>query len=172
MTKANKVTRGKVSKTELAYIAGFLDGEGWITLYKSKDISRKKYPRFEYQVGICNNNKGVINWLYDTFGGSIRTRNKQNLKWQDNYLWKLSSNQASDFLKLILPYMRLKNNQAELAIEFQEKRKLKKNRFKPMTEEEYEYANKCWEKMRKLNYKFNNQYRIPPAETKRKNTER
>jgi len=108
-----------------AYTAGLMDGEGCIVIGVSK---RKRVrgivPDHWLQVGITGTDRELIDWLHETFGGHISdnshcpSRRRQRPCWA----WRIMSNQASDFLKLILPYLKVKTPQATLAIEFQDNR--------------------------------------------------
>lgn len=50
------------------------------------------------------------------------------------YQWAMTSNKARDFLTLILPYLKLKKPQAEIAIKFQASKNSR--HFRELTEEE------------------------------------
>lgn len=104
------ITRGKES--EVAYIAGLFDGEGNINIYKVERTSSKG-PVYDLTIAIYSTNREVIDWLYGLFGGYVQTKN--HLKnsgykshWKECYSWRLSSNQAQDFLRLVYPYLRIK----------------------------------------------------------------
>jgi hypothetical protein len=65
----------------------------------------------------------VIEWLYNMFGGSFTTRtnypSRQNNNRRPQWAWSIYSSDAQIFLEQILPYLQVKRQQAELAIEFQ-----------------------------------------------------
>lgn len=120
----SKTIRGKILKTDLAYMAGLLDGEGHVFIQKRVPGNREKAksPLYVLSIGITNTHAGVIEWLQQRYVGSrsIRTREKQPKKnWRTCYFWTLSSIRAAEFLALISPYLLIKRKQAELAIEFQ-----------------------------------------------------
>ena len=98
----------------IAYLAGLLDGEGTI------NISLAHQKHFFLTVAITGINRALMDWFKDTVGGYIRTANRAKIGHQTCYSWTLCSIQAANFLKLLLPYLRLKKKQAELAIEFQD----------------------------------------------------
>lgn len=113
--------------TLLAYTAGIIDGEGSIGLHRkfqrTSPTSQKKSIQMVVAVG--NTNEWLINLLYMQFGGSLRLRKpradmpNQKKLWE----WSITNNKASNFLALILPYLTIKRPQAELAIQFQNRRK-------------------------------------------------
>ena len=110
----------------LAYVAGLLDGEGSIVIGVSKPSTSRgnKSPSHWLQVGVTNTDRKLIDWLLLTFGGHISdnshspSRKKQRPCWA----WRIMGNQAKTFLEAIHPYLRIKCEQAELAIDFQTER--------------------------------------------------
>lgn len=109
--------------TILAYVAGLFDGEGSIVIgYNKPDIARgRKVPSYWLQVGITNTDRSLIDWLLSTFGGHVSdnshspSRKNQRPCWA----WRTMGTQAKVFLQDISPYLRIKKDQALLAIEFQ-----------------------------------------------------
>ena len=55
------------AETDLAYLAGFVDGEGSITIFRAGQTAQKQrdYLRFE----IFNTNHGVLTWIAGVLGG-------------------------------------------------------------------------------------------------------
>ena len=107
--------------TLLAYSAGLVDGDGSIVIGCSK--RKGQSDNHWLQVGIANTNKELIDWLQETFGGHV-SLNTSDARIQSGrrpcYHWRLMGKEASDFLKLLRPYLRIKVDQATTAIEFQE----------------------------------------------------
>jgi hypothetical protein len=104
----------------LTYFAGFFDGEGYIGIAQRKG---KISPRYQLDIGITSTNLWILQELKFKFGGSICKQGKTTLTRHQAWAWRLFSNQACAFLKMILPSLRLKRNQAELAIKFQSNKK-------------------------------------------------
>ena len=94
-----------MKKTDLAYTAGIIDGEGCIYISKQ------------------SNDEWLCQWLKFTWGGSIYRIEPKKERWSIAWDWTIQTNQAYIFLKTILPYLQLKRQQAEIAIKFQEKKK-------------------------------------------------
>jgi hypothetical protein len=112
----------RLSKTDAAYIAGFVDGEG------SVGIQRMRYggknPAYTVSLRIYSTNSNVLVKIHRKLGvGSLRPYERKNKHWKT--LWRLYilSNQAIEVLQVILPYMIIKKAHAENAIKFQLKRK-------------------------------------------------
>lgn len=111
----------------LAYAAGLIDGEGYIGIEKIVRLERKGQPtRYYLRVTVTQKDGKVMDWLYGNFGGKIHKGNNHN-QVTDNwiYWWRIENSPASDFLKQILPFLKIKRNQAEIAIRFQSRMKLK-----------------------------------------------
>ena len=117
----NMVIRGKISEVELAYIAGLFDGEGHVFITIKKSTNKMRTQVHVLRVGITNTYRDVIEWLYELFPTYLykRIRHKDHPTWKPCFFWETSSGNAMDFLKIIYPYLRIKKEQAQLAIEFQ-----------------------------------------------------
>ena len=98
----------------LAWVAGFLDGDGYIYIAGSP-VRRKYY----LQVGIANRDKPALDFIQRYLGGSIITTGNSKDGWAPLYRWYVTANRALRILQSILPHLRVKRKQAELAIEFQ-----------------------------------------------------
>lgn len=101
-----------------AYAAGLLDGEGSIQINPSKAKTGKRYWCLTVQVS--SNNKDVLEWLMEQFeSGSITSwKSKKSTQGKTSHNWRLYSNEAAKFLKLVKKFMRMKDGQAEIALEF------------------------------------------------------
>ena len=105
---------------KLSYIAGIIDGEGCLSIHKTKHKNRKGFGlSYQIVVSVEMCSKKIINILFNEFGGSMGTRIRDK-KWKRTYSWRISSNKAKEFLIMILPYLIEKKPQAELLIECQE----------------------------------------------------
>jgi hypothetical protein len=107
----------------LSYVAGLFDGEGSIVIGASK--RQRSYGvalNHWLQVGIGITDEPTVVWLRDTFGGHVTRNGKRREQGARRacWSWRVMSNEAASFLKAVLPYLRVKREQAELAIAFQE----------------------------------------------------
>lgn len=80
---------------ELAYAAGFIDGDGWITIH----------PRWEriVVIAVANRLKTIPDWFVTVFGGSLKFYAKSKM-WQ----WTLCGEEARQLLTELKPYLLLK----------------------------------------------------------------
>lgn len=128
----------ELNESEKGYFAGLFDGEGCVSINKSKHISGKKtsfYYKLNVTFGITY--KKVLTEMKCLFGGSLslqdmvkqkeyksiknRCLNPEN--WKQLYIYNISGWDARCFLKIIEPYCKEKKEQACVAIEFIEGKK-------------------------------------------------
>lgn len=136
-----------ISREDLAYAAGFVDGEGSITIEGSGS-------RYELKTGVINTNEDVIKWFQEKFGGTAKPRpwGMTQHGWKLQWTWGLSNRQAVPFLKAIRLFLKVKRMQAALGVYFMEHKKLTlgaPGSFVP--EEERRWRAACRDAMRKLN---------------------
>ena len=112
------------SKEENAYFAGMLDGEGSIEIGYEKGIGkcRNHHPI----VTITNSHEGVCQRAKELYGGCVYKRQDKWHKaievkgYKPCFSWIVPSRKAEAFLKLVLPFLIIKREQAELALTFYE----------------------------------------------------
>jgi hypothetical protein len=99
------------SEADLSYAAGYLDGEGCFTVGHHWKIF----------VTCTNTCRAAIEWLQDTFGGTVSGPSKvRKANWRPTYQWKVSARQAASMVEAMLPYLKEKRPQAELLLQLQE----------------------------------------------------
>ena len=106
------------SAKELAYIAGFLDGEGCFSL-----VPRKKGGKvngYFVRVNVVNTNRAIIVWMREIFGGNLYMRKRQKKNHKVAWSLTLSEVQAGALLRRVLPYLRVKQQQAKLLLAYRE----------------------------------------------------
>lgn len=112
-----------MKKTDLAYFAGLFDGEGCISIIHQ---TKKGRPYLTLMVQIVNTRPWVCQSFKFTFSGRVIFRKAFRKHWQDYWAWAANGKQALDFLRVIKPYLKLKQGEAEVAIKFQEMRSTRK----------------------------------------------
>ena len=115
-----------------AYAAGIIDGEGSIDIYR---VSRKgKNPRYSTRLVVGMTDPWIPKLLQNHFGGSVYViKHGDTQNWKDTWFWSIQARKAENTLRLILPYLQIKQRHAELALSFQSR---KFRRHKPLSEEE------------------------------------
>lgn len=112
-----KIKKGKNTITnDVAYIAGFFDGEGCIRIKRANQGGNSYY----ITATITNSNKMILEYIKDIFGGKVREAEKKANK--VIYHYELTSSEAVDMIKTLLGFLKEKKEQAELAINFHEKK--------------------------------------------------
>jgi hypothetical protein len=145
-------------------IATILDCEGWITI---QNVSNSRGIGLVLVLGVGNTNYRLTDWLKATFGGSVYKTSRDNIKHKDYYTWRINADKAKGILERALPYMLLKDEQAKLAIHFQQTVHSKNSYNEPCTPVYVEYMQSLKKKMNILNRKGKP---ISPATTERDNT--
>lgn len=151
-------TRGKLSKIDAAYLAGFIDGEGCIAIFK-KNTPNGWSPQYQLYIGITNTNKKVIDWAYSKMGGYLYEKKRSNAtKHRIAYTLSVRGWESVIYvLNQIYPYLRVKKLQAELMYEFIENvsKLLSKAPKKRLSERELKYRNSFYERSKELNRRGN-----------------
>lgn len=100
--------------SDLAYLAGFIDGEG---CFSTHDNGRG-YLALDLRV--VNTNLQVLEWIKKTFGGSIQNKPPQNPNWKRAYFWMLTQKGLRVLIPQLLPHLKVKREQAICALGFLE----------------------------------------------------
>jgi hypothetical protein len=110
------------AETELAYLAGLLDGEGTISVYCSDcKVKGFTYSRIRMMVKVYNSDLVMLNWIKNKFGGLIYEVGKDRpTNWKRGFAWQIGHKQAAQILRLCLPFLITKRRQAEIFITISE----------------------------------------------------
>ena len=98
-----------MTEVEKAYIAGIVDGEGSIGLWR-----HHKNETHTPNVTIANNSLPLLQWIQSKAGGHIVSKKKRQAHHGDSYAWSVRQDRAIKFLNEIKAYLILKKPQAEL----------------------------------------------------------
>ena len=106
----------KGSEEDLIYLAGFFDGEGCVSITKSKN--RKTGFIYAPRISIVNTNKSIMVWINSLINGGVQKRyskgnNKTKLEWQLTRLKDILK-----FTQLFKPYVKVKKRQLEVMEKF------------------------------------------------------
>lgn len=143
------------TELEYAWAAGFIDGEGTITLkrYKSQYTTRKIHYQPFVSLGQANHigHYDGVRKLQKLFGGSLSTYKAVPPR-QETLSWSMVSRSAVEMLKKIRPYLVIKAAHADLLINYYDGVG-KKGKAYRLTDEELANREKIWSKMRSMNQK-------------------
>jgi len=107
---------------DIAWAAGFFDGEGCIQIRKSKTGNKMYYTLL---VSIDNTDPRPLLDLKRIMGGVTKLKGAQSIHsdtWENRSVWRwaVMSKQAELILRSLLPYLRNKKEEAELALLYRE----------------------------------------------------
>ena len=112
---------------ELAWCAGFFDGEGYISISKRKQKSKGRlYTGHYLRIGINHVRPEPLIKVHNLLGGSLRFDTNSDLhcsdgyKRQKRYCWVASTQEAGRILKELMPFFINKNKEAAIALDFQQ----------------------------------------------------
>lgn len=100
---------------ERAYLAGILDGESNMGLAHARQHSTTSVM---FRITVRHTNKELIDWLALRWGGKTTKGTLQNPRAKDTWVWWANGRDALPILKIVLPYLRVKPQQAVLGIEW------------------------------------------------------
>lgn len=130
---------------QLAWLAGFIDGEGSIGIYNEKDKRKgSNYSRFRPSLQIANTNKNSLIFAKEIIGdGNVIEQKGRYIKNPNNkicYVYNLRKpSKLVDILNLLIPFLKIKQRQAILLADYCDRRiAIKgKGRYAPYENEDY-----------------------------------
>ncbi len=104
-------------RTELAYLAGFFDGEGCISIACSKS---QNGHRHELVIHIVSTDWSACEAFRKALGGAIYETKPRAAKRRTQWRWCLQGSSVPDALQRLYPFLRLerKRQAAKIAMEF------------------------------------------------------
>lgn len=114
-----------IMETVYAYLAGIIDSDGYVTVAKSNKnrvVGNAKwtYRAYAPRIGITGTRPAPHRLAAETFGGTPWSRQPDNPQHRLAHYWTISGPAATSALRLMLPYLLVKQEQAVLAIELGE----------------------------------------------------
>lgn len=105
----------------IAYLAGVIDSDGYITASSS---TRRGVTYCAPRVGIAGTRRELHDLAASVFGGTVRAYEPRGLRahCRTQYQWVREGDAAALVIAAVLPHLRVKRAQAELALELQESR--------------------------------------------------
>ena len=94
---------------QLVYMAGIVDGEGCLSTDRDGD-------RFKARLSIAGSHYPTMLWIRMIFGGSVYKclprKNSLVRSKKISWSWVLTCNQATELIKELLPYIKIKQKEA------------------------------------------------------------
>lgn len=98
-----------MDEKDLAYIAGIIDGEGYIAINRR---NVKNHWEYMERIRVVMLPKNIPKYLHEVFGGWFIKR-----KSSKGYEWGCGNIKSREICVKILPYLKLKTRQAEIILE-------------------------------------------------------
>ena len=122
-----------MTPTERAYVAGIIDGEGWVE-FKWHERTRHTRPgkpvyrTLIIRMEVPQVDGRLIDYLMATTaeGNRDMKRYPTNEKWQDQHRWRVSHRGVYRVLKQVYKYLIVKKEKAKLVIDYYDKKFSKK----------------------------------------------
>ena len=109
---------GAPTEAASAYTAGIVDGEGCISI--GRQNRKGRWLQYDLFVIVVQKDRRLTDWLYGQWSGYRGTvQRKQGYSPGEYHRWSIHGRRAQDMLRQILPHLRIKDEQARVAIEFQ-----------------------------------------------------
>lgn len=105
-----------IKDTDLAHIAGIIDGEGCLTanVRKPNIKSREVNGQIVMQLVVAMCDLPIIQWISEVTGtNKIYSYEKKNKTHKDSHHWRPTMGQLRVLLPKLIPYMKVKKVQAE-----------------------------------------------------------
>lgn len=136
-----------------AYVAGIMDGEGYIGLTREAKAGRN--PSYHVETCVTNTSVELVSWLKRKTGiGRVRPGHAATKQRKESYVWDLAAFEIKPFLLEIMDDLVVKRTQAELLIEYIDGINKSRN---PLTTDEAIVKDLIWRELRELNKKGSNE---------------
>ena len=129
----------------LEYVAGLLDGEGYVGFARRITTGGNVGERLSAQ--ITNVYLPVLQQVREQFGGTIIPRDTDGLK---VYTWMIHTNPALAFITQIEPFTVIKKEQIHIVFDYYKVFRSGKRRNTPYTEEENKLRDHYYNELRRL----------------------
>ena len=107
-----------MKKTDIAYIAGIVDGEGYIGIKKDKGYKcqERQTPGYHARIQIRMVDEQAIKFIAENLGGWYYKEKPQSDNGRMLYCYQSSDKSTESILKTLLPYLRVKKESAKTVL--------------------------------------------------------
>lgn len=104
--------------TDLAYLAGIIDADGYVTMGRSV---RKGVIYYGAQVGITGSRREPHDLAASIFGGNVAAHSPTGGRSHHltQFHWQRSGRKAAPIIEQLVPHLRVKHNRAQLVLDMQ-----------------------------------------------------
>jgi hypothetical protein len=144
--------------TDLAYMAGIVDGEGCFFMCKLPKKAGDGYVTEHYRglLKIDNTDIRLLDWIDTAFSGtsSARCRSTSTRKFErEVFTWTATGDRLLDLCEQILPYLVIKKEQCAIMIKFRKTYTAQLGSNK-LSDKSLAIRQECLEAIRKLNSRW------------------
>src|SRR6267142_1372314 len=100
-----------MNETDKSYLAGFLDGEGYITIRRSNRYTLKTVS-YRLVVGFTSTELSILQWIQSNYAGCINSKARKSEK--HSVAWELTIHRLASLraiLSDVAPYLKIKRQQ-------------------------------------------------------------
>jgi hypothetical protein len=139
----------ELSIAEKAYIAGMIDADGCVGIYKKKSKAKAYEYDFGVRIIVTNTDFLLIEWLKKTLGCGCAYKNEYRYKpnWNTVHRYQLVGNQARLVLVEIIPFMIIKKERSTMCLSLPNQGRLGITR----TQQEYTEQENLFMALKKMN---------------------
>ena len=119
---------GELNITD-AYLAGIVDGEGWIGIARTKG-NGTYFDYFRLTVQVNMTDPVAVKALHLRFGGVFKEKPPRKHCHKIQYVWAVVCRDAEKCVKVLLPYLRVKKRQAEAGLRLREVQRVRQERVR------------------------------------------
>ena len=136
------------------YLAGFIDGEGYVALGR---IPRRGSPEYPLRVVVYNTNPELLEDIRQSWGGTLSCSGSRKSRWKPQYALIWTNAAAAGLLARVSPYLRVKSKQAVVLLEFQghlrgcQRMRDSRGRLLPLSQQELEFREAFYTHLKSLN---------------------
>ena len=105
------------SIVDLAYLAGFVDGEGSIGINRSRGNSAHLGGSWAAHFNVAGTDAETIRWIADTFNGSFKTTPSEN-HYKDSHKCSWNYETGAELMPSLIPLLKTKQLQAQYYLDF------------------------------------------------------
>jgi hypothetical protein len=109
--------------TDIAYMAGIIDGEGSIYIGNFSSNQRTGTPYYQTNIEVTNTSEDLIKWLQNTWNGCSSKYTRKQLPHnsrKDVYRWIAHGELVTHICELIYPYSQCKKREIEIMLKMRE----------------------------------------------------
>jgi hypothetical protein len=135
-------------KENLAYIAGLVDGEGYIGIKRDAIKGRGKNPVHYERISVAQTDKELVELFLNFFEcGKIYLHKHSKLSKQGYWSWEASNLKAVFVIRQLYPYLRFKRPEADLVLSLS---KSKQKKYGTLPKEVVEYRESLYQGIKAL----------------------